>query len=80
MNEKICRHCNKTMGNSLNEDAVGFPIHKKCAAIEKKEIGQCAYCTNASNEGQGIWAYNKYTTKRVWICGPCFEIFKEAQK
>ena len=30
MNKDICIWCEKMMGNSLNKNANGEPIHKKC--------------------------------------------------
>jgi len=30
MNKDICIWCGKMMGNSLNKNANGEPIHKKC--------------------------------------------------
>ena len=42
----------------------------------KKKVYQCRYCTNSSNEGEGILTYNKYTKQTLWICMPCYEEFR----
>lgn len=40
------------------------------------KIAQCRYCTNSSNEGDGIWLDN-----RLWICFPCInKIDKQREK
>jgi len=52
---------------------------KRLKEIEKIceiKVYKCRYCTNSSNEGEGILAYNKYTKQKVWICMPCYEIFR----
>jgi len=30
MNKEYCLECNEIMGNSLNRDSGGEPVHKKC--------------------------------------------------
>ena len=47
--------------------------------MRRKKVYQCRYCTNRSDQGEGIfnrYPYAKYQDERVWICIPCFEAFR----
>lgn len=38
----------------------------------KEKIAQCRYCSNSSNECQGVWSDDAME----WICRPCFDMFE----
>jgi len=44
---------------------------------KEKKVYQCRYCTNSSNEGEGIKVFNQYTKQMMWVCMPCYEAFRE---
>jgi len=41
---------------------------------ERQKISQCRYCTNSSDEGEGVWLDNNN-----WICSPCAEKVKNGK-
>jgi len=56
---------------ALNEQELSQQINEQYqnAAIERyhsQKICQCRYCSNSSNEGNGVWL-----TPTKWICLPC---------
>ena len=64
------------MPGSFEEERV---IRESEPETKKKKVYQCRYCTNRSDQGEGVYnryPYAKYQGERVWICMPCFEAFR----